>query len=65
MFVILGNGHDDFNLVFWILKFSFMFLVLVFFFCYNTDYSILFHYGIDFSKFSKTTYGILESSELL
>lgn len=42
-----------------------MFLVLVFSFCYNADYSILFHYGIDFSKFSKTTYGILESSELL
>lgn len=36
-----------------------MFLVLVFFFCYNTDYSILFHYGIEFSKFFKTTYGIL------
>lgn len=42
-----------------------MFLVVMFFFCYNTDYRILFHYGIDFSKFSKTTYGILESSELL
>lgn len=34
------------------------------FFYYNTDYSLLFQYSIDFTKFPQTTCGILESSEL-